>query len=202
MVLLLLPEKPEHDATHYDRKAHRTHSLNDHIDIVHRYSPFGEDSRVTVHHTCALPGLTCAVVFSLLLYNISHNLYVKLCEMRWKRLFSIYFLYNKRCKLNSFEEETKMLLKRINEICTPEDWYYRVNLDKSICFRINRDCSIERISLIDISNNDPVVRHDVQCLCYMENITIDDFELLKVDALLDLARREDEWQEILDERKS
>lgn len=95
-----------------------------------------------------------------------------------------------------------MLLKRINEICTPEDWYYRVNLDKSICFRINRDCSIERISLIDISNNDPVVRHDVQCLCYMENITIDDFELLKVDALLDLARREDEWQEILDERKS
>lgn len=84
-----------------------------------------------------------------------------------------------------------MLLKRINEISDSNDWYYRVNLHKSICFRINRDRTIERISLVDIDRDEPSFRHDVQTLCYMENITIDDGELLNVDALLDLARRED-----------
>lgn len=84
-----------------------------------------------------------------------------------------------------------MLLKRINEISDSTDWYYRVNLHKSICFHINRDRSIDRISLVDIDTCEPSYRHEVKSLCYMENITIDDCELLNVEALLALAKRED-----------
>lgn len=84
-----------------------------------------------------------------------------------------------------------MLLKRINEISDSSDWYYRVNLHKSICFHINRDRSIERISLVDIDSDEPSFRHEVKSLCYMECLTIDDCELLNTDALMALARRED-----------
>lgn len=86
-----------------------------------------------------------------------------------------------------------MLLKRMNVISDSRNWYYSVNIHKSICFYINRDRSIERISLVDIETSDPVIRHDMKTLCYMENITIDDGELLNVDALLNLVRREDTY---------
>lgn len=84
-----------------------------------------------------------------------------------------------------------MLLKRIDEICDYRDWYYRVNLNKCIHFKINRDHSIELISLVDIESNEPSFRHEVKSLCYMESLTKNDFDLLDTDELLELARWED-----------
>ena len=84
-----------------------------------------------------------------------------------------------------------MLLKKMNEISGLRYWFYRVNLHKSIRFTIDRDHSIEEILLVDIDDEKPSFRHEVKNLCFMENITIDDGELLNVDALLDLAGRED-----------
>lgn len=82
-----------------------------------------------------------------------------------------------------------MLLKRINEISDSSDWYYRVNLHKSICFDIDRDRSINSIGLIDLEGGEHW--HVTKTLCYMDQIVIDDGELLNVDALMALARRED-----------
>lgn len=118
--------------------------------------------------------------------------YVKLCEMPESPLDSIFILYNKGKLINS-EEEKKMLLKRDNTISTECAWFYHLNEHKTICFNIEHDRSIESIGLIDSFKYDRDMKnwYDVKTLCYMENITIDDGELLNVDALLALAKRED-----------
>lgn len=79
----------------------------------------------------------------------------------------------------------------MNEISGLRYWFYRVNLHKSICFYIDKDRSIEKISLVDIDSDEPSYGYEVKNLCYMESITIDDGELLNVDALLALAKVED-----------
>lgn len=86
-----------------------------------------------------------------------------------------------------------MLLKRDNTISTECVWFYRVNEHKTICFEIEKDRSIESIGLVDSLVYDCDLKnwHDVKTLCYMEQITLDDGELLNVDALLALAKRED-----------
>lgn len=86
-----------------------------------------------------------------------------------------------------------MLLKRDNTISNANAWFYHLNKHKSFCFNINNDRSIESIGLVDSFIYDPELKnwHDLKTLCYMENITMDDGELLNVDALLALARRED-----------
>lgn len=84
-----------------------------------------------------------------------------------------------------------MLLKRDNVISDDEIWWYRLSAHKGLGFEINRDHSIESVIL---SNSKTCEADDftIKTLCYMENITIDDGELLNVDALLALAKREDE----------
>lgn len=83
-----------------------------------------------------------------------------------------------------------MLLKRDNKISDSLEWFYPLNSYKTICFEIESDRSIEEIGLINCLTND-IEWHDVKTLCYMENVTLDDGELLNIDALLALARRED-----------
>ena len=89
------------------------------------------------------------------------------------------------------KEEKAMLLKRDNVISDNTAWFYPLNNHKTVCFEIERDRSIERIGLINCKENKGQW-HDIKTLCYMENITMDDGELLNVDALLALAKREDE----------
>ena len=86
-----------------------------------------------------------------------------------------------------------MLLKRDNMISTENTWCYHLNNHKSLYFEINNDRSIESIGLVDGLKYEPELHnwHDLKTLCYMENITIDDGELLNVDALFALAARED-----------
>ena len=53
---------------------------------------------------------------------------------------------------------------------------------------------LETTSGVQRANLDPEGKdhwHDTKTLCYMEQITLDDGELLNVDALMALARRED-----------
>ena len=82
-----------------------------------------------------------------------------------------------------------MLLKRENAISDSMSWFYRLNDHKMICFGIERDRSINSIGLIDLKGKEHW--HDTKTLCYMDQIVIDDGELLNVDALMALARRED-----------
>ena len=84
-----------------------------------------------------------------------------------------------------------MLLKRDNIISDNTAWFYPLNNHKTVCFEIERDRSIEKVGLINY-NEFTGQWFDVKTLCYMENITIDDGELLNVDALMALAKREDE----------
>ena len=84
-----------------------------------------------------------------------------------------------------------MLLKRDNIISDNTAWFYPLNNHKTVCFEIERDRSIEKVGLINY-NEFTGQWFDVKTLCYMENITLDDGELLNVDALLALAKREDE----------
>lgn len=86
-----------------------------------------------------------------------------------------------------------MLLKRDNKLSKEDAWFYHLNGHKTICFNIEKDRSIESIGLIDSFKYDQELKnwHDLKTLCYMENITLDDGELLNVDALLALAKRED-----------
>ena len=83
-----------------------------------------------------------------------------------------------------------MLLRRDDFISDTGTWFYALNKNKMICFEIERDRSIEKVGLINCRENKGQW-FDVKTLCYMENITIDDGELLNVDALLALAKRED-----------
>lgn len=83
-----------------------------------------------------------------------------------------------------------MLLRRDDFISETGAWFYALNKNKMICFEIERDRSIEKVGLINC-NECTGQWFDIKSLCYMENITIDDGELLNVDALLALARRED-----------
>lgn len=83
-----------------------------------------------------------------------------------------------------------MLLKRDNTISNGMAWWYEVNDHRNIVFFINRDRSIESVRLLNSRSGDDMW-FDIKTLCYMENITIDDGELLNVDALFALARRED-----------
>lgn len=82
-----------------------------------------------------------------------------------------------------------MLLKRENVISDSVRWFYRLNNHKMICFDIERDRSINGIGLIDLEGKDHW--HVTKTLCYMDQIIIDDGELLNVDALMALVRRED-----------
>ena len=82
-----------------------------------------------------------------------------------------------------------MLLKRENVISDSMSWFYRLNDHKMICFDIERDRSINSIGLIDLEGEEHW--HATKTLCYMDQIVIDDGELLNVDALMALARRED-----------
>lgn len=84
-----------------------------------------------------------------------------------------------------------MLLKRENMISDNMSWFYRLNNHKVICFNIERDRSINSIGLIDLSPEGEDHWHDTKTLCYMEQIVIDDGELLNIDALLALAKVED-----------
>ena len=84
-----------------------------------------------------------------------------------------------------------MLLKRENVISDSMSWFYRLNDHKMICFDIERDRSINSIGLINLDPEGKDHWHDIKTLCYMEQITLDDGELLNVDALMALARRED-----------
>lgn len=94
-------------------------------------------------------------------------------------------------KLNKRKEKTKMLLKRDNVLSDERCWWYRLNDHKAIAFEINRDRSIESVILANAKTFDSE-DFDVKTLCYMENITLDDGELLNIEALLALAKREDE----------
>ena len=85
-----------------------------------------------------------------------------------------------------------MLLKRENVISDGMSWSYRLNNHKTIAFNIERDRTIISIGLIDLNPEGKDYWHGLKTLCYMENITLDDGELLNVDALMALARREDE----------
>jgi len=82
-----------------------------------------------------------------------------------------------------------MLLK--NEMSTDTFFSYRFNDHKRIELFCDEDRSINMIALINENNSD-VFTFEPKGLCYVENITIDDGELLKVDSLLALAKREDE----------
>lgn len=82
-----------------------------------------------------------------------------------------------------------MLLKRENVISDSMSWFYRLNDHKMICFDIERDRSINSIDLIDLEGKEHW--HNTKTLCYMDQIVLDDGELLNVDALMALARRED-----------
>lgn len=86
-----------------------------------------------------------------------------------------------------------MLLKRENVISKDDAWYYHFNKHKTICFVIEHDRSIKSIGLLDAFKFDPDLKnwYDVKGLHYMEEITLDDGELLNMDALLALAGRED-----------
>jgi len=84
-----------------------------------------------------------------------------------------------------------MLLKRENDISDGMSWFYRLNDHKMICFDIERDRSINSIGLINLDTEGKDHWYDTKTLCYMDQIVIDDGELLNVDALMALARRED-----------
>lgn len=84
-----------------------------------------------------------------------------------------------------------MLLKRNNKVSDSDVWQYPISKHRAICFFIESDRSIDMIGLIDWRKASEMALFDIKSLCYMENITIDDGELLNVDALMALARRED-----------
>lgn len=86
-----------------------------------------------------------------------------------------------------------MLLKRDNVISKDDAWHYHFNKHKTICFIIENDRSIKSIGLLDAFEFDPDLKnwYDVKGLHYMEDITLDDGELLNVDALFTLAGKED-----------
>ena len=86
-----------------------------------------------------------------------------------------------------------MLLKRDNKLSKEDAWFYHLNKHKTICFNIEHDRSIVSIGLLDAFKYDPELKnwYDVKGLHYMEEIILDDGELLNVDALLALAKRED-----------
>jgi len=84
-----------------------------------------------------------------------------------------------------------MLLKRENVISGSVSWFYRLNDHKMICFDIERDRSINSIGLINLDPEGKDYWYHTKTLCYMDQIVIDDGELLNVDALMALARRED-----------
>lgn len=84
-----------------------------------------------------------------------------------------------------------MLLKRNNEISKDHYWFYNLKPTKAICFEIENDRSINAVGLTDVTVDNKCEWFNLKTLCYMENITLDDGELLNVDALLALAKRED-----------
>lgn len=84
-----------------------------------------------------------------------------------------------------------MLLKRDNKVSDSGIWMYPVSEHKTFCFDIERDRSINRIGLIDWRKTIDITWFELKTLCYMEMLTIDDGELLDLDALIALARRED-----------
>lgn len=86
-----------------------------------------------------------------------------------------------------------MLLKRDNRLSDDRCWWYPLNDHKAIAFEINRDRSIESVILANAKTFDSE-DFDVKTLCYMDMLTIDNGEMLNVDALLALAKREDEDQ--------
>jgi len=86
-----------------------------------------------------------------------------------------------------------MLLRKIQDRDLGENGhYYRytVSEKKLIDFFCDRDNSVLTINLV---NNDTseIESYNIRSLFYMENITIDEGELLKTDALIRIINQED-----------
>lgn len=122
-------------------------------------------------------------------YIISHKDFVKLCEMFRKALDSIFLIYNLG-KLWISREEISMLLRRNNKDSNRVIHVYDLNDHKSIIISTICNTEISSITLCDFRKA-KLEEIELKTLSHIENITIDGGELLKIDALLDLADRED-----------
>lgn len=83
-----------------------------------------------------------------------------------------------------------MLLKRDNQRSTECKHIYDLNDHKSLVILTEKDREIKYIGLMNMQKPS-YESFAINSLCYLENIAIDNGELLNIDALLALARRED-----------
>lgn len=83
-----------------------------------------------------------------------------------------------------------MLLKRDNQRSTECKHIYDLNDHKSLIILTEKDREIRSVGLMNMKKPS-YESFAVNSLCYLENIAIDDGELLNVDALMALAKRED-----------